>query len=740
MDVAALQTPAISQMGPGSPPAAPGTADHAAGMAPPLPEPLQPVLALLTQGLNVHSTRLDALARAVTRLERGAVEQAEAAEAARAEAERRASDAHARAEAAEENAAAAIKAVEERGLAAQVLLERRIAELEARFEAVPPAVEELRTRYAEHEQARSEHERALAALTEQQSALTTRVDGCAEAAALASAEESNAAVHAALREEVAEGAARQRRLTMQTNALQEAHAQMHGLLSETQASVSSLQKNATDAAGEREQTREHVRELRASHQGLSTAQEQLADTVQLGLARAVATAEATRDDSEKVSSALAELEGWSRRLERLETDLSAAERRVDGAADEMRRQATSLEASQRNSMLQATQQVALHVKALSGDLLREMSNKASITDTQSLFDAMHKQFLSLREAHKALVAHVEAQGAAAETVADEAAAAALQAQGALQSSERLREETQSWLQGQLEERPTKGELEGLVSRMSLGGGMMGGMMGDAPPPPSLHQRPSDVAVTPGGPPGAAATPGTAAGASMLPAMLPSTPLGAILAHVRDLFHLPLQSRVEALEVHRLSKQADYERVRDELRAELGGGAERRQLDALQATLSAHVQKLPVAASYPHGRWTWTRGKLRHAGGRGSHQLVPWTSEKLNSSPSTYSYVADRGHIEVLAAGMYVVQAALFIPGSPSVSISVNGNVVVRRTPGDRRVVDTTGLVAGSSLRDVLSLVPGSRVAVQVELPSHEFRHGPSTLHDAHGLLELKKLW
>ena len=34
MDVAALQTPAISQMGPGSPPAAPGTADHAAGMAP----------------------------------------------------------------------------------------------------------------------------------------------------------------------------------------------------------------------------------------------------------------------------------------------------------------------------------------------------------------------------------------------------------------------------------------------------------------------------------------------------------------------------------------------------------------------------------------------------------------------------------------------------------------------------------------------------------------------------------
>jgi hypothetical protein len=44
--------------------------------------------------------------------------------------------------------------------------------------------------------------------------------------------------------------------------------------------------------------------------------------------------------------------------------------------------------------------VALHVKALSGDLLRELAGKATIADTQQLFDAMHKQFLSLREAHR----------------------------------------------------------------------------------------------------------------------------------------------------------------------------------------------------------------------------------------------------------------------------------------------------------------------------------------------------
>ena len=48
-----------------------------------VPEPLQPVLSLLTQGVNVHASRLDALARAMQRMERGAVQ----AEAARAEAD-----------------------------------------------------------------------------------------------------------------------------------------------------------------------------------------------------------------------------------------------------------------------------------------------------------------------------------------------------------------------------------------------------------------------------------------------------------------------------------------------------------------------------------------------------------------------------------------------------------------------------------------------------------------------------
>ena len=155
--------------------------------------------------------------------------------------------------------------------------------------------------------------------------------------------------------------------------------------------------------------------------------------------------------------------------------------------------------------------------------------------------------------------------------------------------------------------------------------------------------------------------------------------------------------------------------------------------SLQATLSAHVQRLPPTAIDPHGRWTWTRGKLRAAGGRAQPPLLPWTSEKLNSAPSTYSWQADRTYIEVIAAGMYVVAVAVFVPGTPTIGVTINGQSVLRRQRGGH-TADTTSLTAGASLRDVLSLQAGSRVAVQCEVA------GQPSMHDAHALLELKKLW
>jgi hypothetical protein len=78
-----------------------------------------------------------------------------------------------------------------------------------------------------------------------------------------------------------------------------------------------------------------------------------------------------------------------------------------------------------------------------------------------------------------------------------------------------------------------------------------------------------------------------------------------------------------------------------------------------------------------------------------------------------------------------------VPGGPTIGVTVDGQAVLRRVAATRHVVDSSGLVAGSSLRDVLSLAAGTRLAVQCEMASSVGGHA---MHDAHGLLEVKKLW
>lgn len=123
------------------------------------------------------------------------------------------------------------------------------------------------------------------------------------------------------------------------------------------------------------------------------------------------------------------------------------------------------------------------------------------------------------------------------------------------------------------------------------------------------------------------------------------------------------------------------------------------------TLSAHIQKppppptSPAPPSLPVGRWTWTRGKLRSVGGRSQPPLLPWTSEHLNTSPSTYDWVADRPFIEVHIGGMYAIACAVFVPGAPTIGVTVNGQAVLRRVTSSRQIIDTSGLIAGQSLRD-----------------------------------------
>ena len=316
-----------------------------------VPEPLQPVLSLLTQGLSVHATRLDA-PRARSRGSSAARRSKwkRLITRARGGGEARAAEAFARAEAAEQAADARLAASEARAAATNAALERRIAEMEARLEAVPPAFEELRSRSAQLELARGQHERELSARSAEiaeareahASLRASRVAACATAAALAAAEAQFHEAQGQQREgspsRRTAAAARDAGERLRGEPLADAFAPLRAA-----ASGGDAAKGQADGAAEAESQRVKLVELSGAHAELDAAQVQLNDTVQLGLARAVAAAEATRDDSErKVSSAIAELEGWQRRLERLENDLSAAERRVDGAADEMRRQATHL--------------------------------------------------------------------------------------------------------------------------------------------------------------------------------------------------------------------------------------------------------------------------------------------------------------------------------------------------------------------------------------------------------------
>ena len=159
--------------------------------------------------------------------------------------------------------------------------------------------------------------------------------------------------------------------------------------------------------------------------------------------------------------------------------------------------------------------------------------------------------------------------------------------------------------------------------------------------------------------------------SMVAAAPAPPPGGGVLAQ--------LQYRVDALEMrgrHMAAAVDDVSsprggvahRLRDELyndlKAELGKKLPSLdQVHSLQATLSAHVQRLPAVANYPHGRWTWNRGKLRASGGRSNPPLIPWSSEKLNTAPNALGWIADRAYIEVNASGMYAVLCAAFVPGA-----------------------------------------------------------------------------
>ena len=114
--------------------------------------------------------------------------------------------------------------------------------------------------------------------------------------------------------------------------------------------------------------------------------------------------------------------------------------------------------------------------------------------------------------------------------------------------------------------------------------------------------------------------------------------------------------------------------------------------------------------------------------------MPWGAERANHWPDNFGWSKDRAHIAVAQPGLYAVSCGAFSAGAqPTLSLVVNGVVVLRRAGGTARA-DPSGRVAGTSLRDYVTLPADAKVAVALEV------HGEGvTGVGAQGFLELRKL-
>ena len=83
--------------------------------------------------------------------------------------------------------------------------------------------------------------------------------------------------------------------------------------------------------------------------------------------------------------------------------------------------------------------------------------------------------------------------------------------------------------------------------------------------------------------------------------------------------------------------------------------------------------------------------------------MPWGAERANHWPDNFGWSKDRAHIAVVQPGLYAVSCGAFSAGAqPTLSLVVNGVVVLRRAGGLPRARDPSGRVAparASRLRD-----------------------------------------
>ena len=202
-----------------------------------------------------------------------------------------------------------------------------------------------------------------------------------------------------------------------------------------------------------------------------------------------------------------------------------------------------------------------------------------------------------------------------------------------------------------------------------------------------------------------------------------------------------ETRLEALQRTVAAAAEERLRLKEELMIELGRKAGIDEVEKLRASLFEHTGGLPDALrplrdELQLGRWVWKAAshlKLA-AGGKKELACMPWGAERANHWPDNFGWSKDRAHIAVAQPGLYAVSCGAFSAGAqPTLSLVVNGVVVLRRAGGTARC-DPSGRVAGTSLRDYVTLPADAKVAVALEV------HGDGvTGVGAQGFLELRKL-
>jgi hypothetical protein len=446
-----------------------------------------------------------------------------------------------------------------------------------------------------------------------------------------------------------------------------------------------------------------------------------------------------------------EAAGWHRRLSQVEAECCRSLTAVDGLRDRL----VVGEERARSGSQAAVQAAAVHVKTLGSDLMQELQGKAAAADARRLGEQLH----TLEGRHRSLEAEVEgvrgsrseaASREAREVAAREAAAQACAAAEAvaLREAELLRKELQRGLaqqQQQLQRQQQQLEQQ-LLQQLQRQQQQL----------EQQQQRPQSPA------------------AALAALSNPSSPRPSSVSSPK--WALGRAAAAAAAGAHGGGGGGDG--GGDSGNGSRGGdtsgtrslGEIEEQVEQLQQHLSSLPGLLqPLWSELQLGRWLWTSNMLKgtsktaHGASAG---CVPWNAERLNTCPEGFLWAHDRPFIQVhlshwprprlglsptpippphrtptpkphpeqvLNPGLYCISCSVFSGSCPTLAVEVNGVVVLRRVGSSRRITDAASQIAGTSLRDFLSLPAGGcRVSIRLE----SYGLGPA---NSQGFLELRKL-